>query len=142
METSLIPTFLSDLHQIKSHAEYFTRMNVFATCNGLWGDEFTILWASHFLKMTIYVWSSQNQNISMKCGENYNTLPLHSLFNDAQMHAIHIEPIIAISSLNENNPHSKEYTTIKTIVPHKIEQEVLIIDTTLKTTLLASCMKL
>jgi hypothetical protein len=74
--------------------QYVTKMALSVSMGGLWEDFTTIFWIIEYLQRPIYIWNKVSKHIMSPCGMNFQSIPLHILYNFQ-----HFEPIQYVNGL-------------------------------------------
>ncbi len=90
-----------DLHQsmVTNEHQYVIKMESCATMIGLWGDFIIIFWIAEYLQKPIYIWNKISKRIMFQCGMDFQSIPLHIVYNSQ-----HFEPIEYVNGLFQSSP--------------------------------------
>jgi hypothetical protein len=79
----LNPKILFYLHQsmVMNEHQYVTKMALNASMGGFWEDFTSIFWIVEYLQRPIYILNKISKCIMSQCGMDFQSIPLHIVYN-------------------------------------------------------------
>jgi hypothetical protein len=84
---------------VTNEHQYMTKMTLSVNMEGLWGNFSTIFWIAKYLHRPIYFWNKVSKCIMSRCGMDFQSIPLHIIYNFQDF-----EPIQHVNGISRSSP--------------------------------------